>query len=219
MIFERNQKIQPNFTKIKTHNPNTRLLILKVDKGEEMSTANWNAYQNGYGFRESKIPKSKIPNKVGNQPPVDKAPPNRRYVKYVPVGYADTHSKTVGYLFWLVGFTGAHRFYYGKTKTGILWFFTFGLLGVGWLIDFFLIPWLDAAADRRFAPGITDYTLAWVLLVFGGIFGVHRFVQGRWVTGVLYLLSGGLIGLGVVYDVLTMNQQIDQRHREFCLPN
>ena len=35
----------------------------------------------------------------------------------------DTHSKVIGYLLWLVGFTGAHRFYYGKQLTGVLWFF------------------------------------------------------------------------------------------------
>ena len=26
----------------------------------------------------------------------------------------DTHSKTIGYLLWLFGFLGAHRFYYGR---------------------------------------------------------------------------------------------------------
>lgn len=61
-------------------------------------------------------------------------PPEKtaQFVKYVPVGYSDTHSLTVGYLFWLVGFSGAHRFYYGKPLTRVLWFFTFGLLGIGW---------------------------------------------------------------------------------------
>ena len=83
----------------------------------------------------------------------------------------DTHSKTIGYLLWIFGFTGAHRFYYGKTKTGVLWFFTLGLLGVGWLIDLFLIPAMDREADRRFAQGSTDYTVAWALLTFLGPFG------------------------------------------------
>ncbi len=137
-----------------------------------------------------------------------------RYVKYVPVGYADTHSKTVGYLFWLFGFTGAHRFYYGKPLTGILWFFTLGLLGVGWLIDLFLIPAMDREADSRFTPGPTDYNLTWVLLILGGAFGLHRFVQGRWVTGLMYLATMGFLGLGVAYDVLTLNQQIDTLHRQ-----
>ena len=30
----------------------------------------------------------------------------------------NTHSKFVGYLLWIFGFTGAHRFYYGKPVTG-----------------------------------------------------------------------------------------------------
>ena len=29
-------------------------------------------------------------------------------------GSPDTHSKLMGYLLWLFGFTGSHRFYYGK---------------------------------------------------------------------------------------------------------
>jgi TM2 domain-containing membrane protein YozV len=52
----------------------------------------------------------------------------------------DTHSKTIGYLLWIFGFMGAHRFYYGRQLTGTLWFFTLGLLFVGWIIDLFLIP-------------------------------------------------------------------------------
>jgi TM2 domain-containing membrane protein YozV len=62
----------------------------------------------------------------------------------------DTHLKTVGYILWLFGFTGAHRFYYGKPISGTIWFLTLGLLLVGWLIDLFLIPGMDRQADRRY---------------------------------------------------------------------
>jgi TM2 domain-containing membrane protein YozV len=51
----------------------------------------------------------------------------------------DTHSTFVGYLLWIFGFMGAHRFYYGKPISGTIYFFTLGLLGVGWIIDLFLI--------------------------------------------------------------------------------
>jgi TM2 domain-containing membrane protein YozV len=33
---------------------------------------------------------------------------------------SNTHSKTIGYLLWIFGFTGAHRFYYGKPVTGTI---------------------------------------------------------------------------------------------------
>jgi hypothetical protein len=36
----------------------------------------------------------------------------------------DSHLKSIGYILWLFGFTGSHRFYYGKPITGTIWFFT-----------------------------------------------------------------------------------------------
>lgn len=140
------------------------------------------------------------------------SPNGQYYLKYVPVGFVKTHSMLFGYLLWLVGFTGAHRFYYGKPLTGALWFFTAGLLGVGWLIDAFLIPSMDRQASSRFRPGVVDYNVAWVLLVFLGWLGFHRFYQGKIVTGLMYLLTFGFFGLGIAYDVLTLNDQIAAVH-------
>ena len=120
----------------------------------------------------------------------------------------DTHSKLVGYALWIFGFTGAHRFYYGKPVTGTIWFFTLGLLGIGWLIDLFLIPSMDRQADVRFRPGPINYSIAWVLLTFLGFFGVHRMYMGKWITGLLYLFTLGLFGIGYLYDYWTLNDQI-----------
>lgn len=122
----------------------------------------------------------------------------------------DTHSKVVGYGLWLVGFTGAHRFYYGRPITGTIWFFTLGLLGIGWLIDLFLIPGMDRSADRRYVAGSFDYSAGWLLLAFLGIFGVHRFYIRKWLTGLLYLVTGGLLGIGYLYDLWTLNSQINE---------
>lgn len=125
----------------------------------------------------------------------------------------DTHSKTIGYLLWLFGFTGAHRFYYGRQITGVIWFFTLGLLGVGWLIDLFLIPLMDRKADMRYAAGRYDYSVAWILQTFLGPFGAHRFYLGKIGTGVLWLCTFGLLGVGYIYDYLTLNRQVDERNR------
>lgn len=38
-----------------------------------------------------------------------------------------------------LGYLGIHRFYVGKTGTGILYLFTAGLAGIGILVDFFSI--------------------------------------------------------------------------------
>ncbi|ANY89865.1 MULTISPECIES: NINE protein [Pseudomonas] len=122
----------------------------------------------------------------------------------------DTHSKVLGYLLWIFGFTGSHRFYYGKPITGTIWFFTLGLLGIGWLIDLFLIPSMDREADMRFQSGRVDYNLAWIFLTFLGIFGVHRLYLGKWISALIYLLTGGLFLIGVLYDFWTLNSQISQ---------
>lgn len=122
----------------------------------------------------------------------------------------DTHLKSVGYILWLFGFTGSHRFYFGKPISGTIYFFTFGLLGIGWLIDLFLIPSMDRQADLRFRAGRTDYTVAWILLTFLGLLGVHRMYMGKWISAIIFLLTLGVFGIGYLYDFCTLNRQISE---------
>jgi len=125
----------------------------------------------------------------------------------------NTHSRTLGYILWIFGFTGAHRFYYGRPITGTIWFFTLGLLGIGWLIDLFLIPSMDRAADQKYSPGELDYSAAWLLLVFLGFFGAHRFYMRKWLTALLWLCTGGLFLIGYLYDLWTLNGQVSECNR------
>ena len=138
----------------------------------------------------------------------------------------DTHLKSIGYILWIFGFTGSHRFYYGKPISGTIWFFTLGLLFIGWFIDLFLIPFMDRQADFRYRSGNLNYTVAWILLTFLGLFGIHRFYMGKWATGIVYLLSGGIFGIGYLYDFWTLNDQVSlinsmrsagQRESQFML--
>jgi TM2 domain-containing membrane protein YozV len=120
----------------------------------------------------------------------------------------DTHSKAIGYILWIFGFMGAHRFYYGRPISGTVYFFTLGLLFVGWIVDLLLIPGMDRQADLRFAAGPLNYNVAWILLTFLGVFGIHRFYMGKWLSGILYLLTVGLGGIGIIYDYWTLNDQL-----------
>lgn len=121
----------------------------------------------------------------------------------------DSHPAVIGYILWIFGFLGAHRFYYGRPITGTIYFFTLGLFFIGWIVDLFLIPGMSREATQKFREGPVDYNIAWLLLTFLGAFGIHRFYQGKWISGIIYLLTGGVFLIGIIYDFWTMNEQID----------
>lgn len=125
----------------------------------------------------------------------------------------NTHSMAVGYILWIFGFIGSHRFYFGRPISGTIYFFTLGLFLIGWIVDLFLIPDMDKAADAKYTSGNKDYTLSWIFLTFVGIFGIHRFYLGKWITGLIWLLTGGLFLMGLLYDLWTLNTQIDEVNR------
>jgi TM2 domain-containing membrane protein YozV len=63
----------------------------------------------------------------------------------------------VAYLLWIIsafGIHGLHRFYCGKWISGLIWFFTAGLLYIGWFIDLFLIPSMVEEANELYADSV-----------------------------------------------------------------
>lgn len=67
-------------------------------------------------------------------------------------------STPIAYLLLALGLLlvcGLHRFYVGKWKTGLLWLVTGGLLGIGQIIDIFLVPGMvrEANAPSHLAYG------------------------------------------------------------------
>lgn len=125
---------------------------------------------------------------------------------------SSTHSIPLGYFLWIFGFTGSHRFYYGKPVTGTIYFLTFGLFLVGWIVDFFLIPGMERESNRRYVPGPYDYNIAWLLLTFLGVFGIHRFYLGKWISGIIWFFTGGFFLLGYLYDFLNLNEMVSERN-------
>ena len=56
------------------------------------------------------------------------------------VGTQEWKNKWIAWFLCLfLGFWGVHKFYEGKNGEGILYLFTFGLFGIGWLADIFIL--------------------------------------------------------------------------------
>lgn len=53
--------------------------------------------------------------------------------------------------------------------------------------------------------------LFWFVGLFG-ILGLHRFYLGRIGTGIGWLLSGGVLGLGALYDLFALSQMVDEQN-------
>jgi TM2 domain-containing membrane protein YozV len=51
--------------------------------------------------------------------------------------------------------------------------------------------------------------VTWILLTFVGMFGIHRIFMGKYLTGLIYFLTGGLFFVGVLYDYWTLNEQLN----------
>lgn len=50
--------------------------------------------------------------------------------------------------------------------------------------------------------------VAYVLLIIGGIFGVHKFYLGKWGWGLAYFFTGGFFLIGCLIDLFTLPMQV-----------
>lgn len=64
---------------------------------------------------------------------------NTNHVSAGGVGRKAINKTTALLLCAFLGWAGVHRFYEGRTMSGLLYLFTFGLGGIGWAIDFIAI--------------------------------------------------------------------------------
>lgn len=61
----------------------------------------------------------------------------------------------IAYVLWLLlGILGGHQFYLGKTGRGVLYLLTFGVLGIGVIVDLFTLPSQTRAVNAQRAAGV-----------------------------------------------------------------
>lgn len=56
--------------------------------------------------------------------------------------------------------------------------------------------------SKTISPEQKSILIRLIICFFVGVFGVHRFVEGKIFTGILYLITWGLFGFGVFIDVI-----------------
>ena len=57
-------------------------------------------------------------------------------------------------LFTLVGICGVQHFYLGEIGRGLVWLLTFGLLGIGVIVDLFTLPAQTRRVNAEIAAGL-----------------------------------------------------------------
>lgn len=55
--------------------------------------------------------------------------------------------------------------------------------------------------------------VAYLLWFFFGLLGIHKFYIGKVGMGVVYLLTGGILGIGWLVDLFTLAGQVDAANR------
>ena len=46
--------------------------------------------------------------------------------------------------------------------------------------------------------------VSFFLCLFLGVFGAHKFYEGRILLGILYIFTGGLFGIGIIADLVIL---------------
>ena len=46
--------------------------------------------------------------------------------------------------------------------------------------------------------------VAFLLCFFFGVFGIHKFYEGKVIFGIIYLFTGGIFGIGVLVDLVLL---------------
>jgi len=95
-----------------------------------------------------------------------------------------------------------------------LWSFLLSILVINALTGI-ILPIVMAVTVAR--EGRKSYVTAYAFLFHWGMLGIHRFYLGRYISGIIWLFTGGLFGIGVFFDIFLTGAYIrfwNEDHRD-----
>ncbi|XP_077985386.1 uncharacterized protein LOC144440032 [Glandiceps talaboti] len=119
-----------------------------------------------------------------------------------------------------LGILGVHHYYLGRTRWGILYTFSLGLFGIGWVVDLVRMEWLVGSSEN---DDTDDYRLddAYLLVIVFGWLGFHNHYLGRPGWWCFYMFTFGLFGIGWIVDIVRMPWLVKRANagevRDLCL--
>lgn len=111
------------------------------------------------------------------------------------------------------GLFGAHHYYLNNDYFGVLYSCTFGIFGIGYIVDWFRFSTLLERynEDNLKKKYLDDAYLLWFPL---GLLGFHHFYLKRPVWGLLYVFTLGFLGVGWLIDVFRMRKLVEKCNEE-----
>ncbi len=67
------------------------------------------------------------------------------------------------------------------------------------------------ALEKREPRSVGWAYLLWLPIVFG-VAGLHRFYAGRWVSGLIWLVTFGFCGIGQVIDLIFIPRMVEDHN-------
>ena len=122
------------------------------------------------------------------------APVRQKPAKAVPEGYTGKSWSVTFLLCSLFGLLGAHRFYSGHWKKGLLYLFTLGLVGIGWLVDMFKL--VTGSFRDPYGLPLNNRTSRWgKSVLFFGLFYSAAFIYMFVYAYYYYILENIVIAI------------------------
>ena len=121
-------------------------------------------------------------------------------------------------------FSGFHHYYLRRPFWGLLYTFTLGLFGIGWLIDGLRMYWLVKNANKVVLETTTSTGLeiekktceAYALTIFPltGLLGFQHYYLGRYTQGLFYTLTLGNLGIGWIVDLFRIPSLVKESNKQ-----